>query len=202
MKKYLLLIILCLTYLTAQMPLDAKTKLQSLVLPGWGEQTLGESKRAQSYFIREAAFWLIYIGVKKTSDWYESDYTAFAELHADVDMGGKNYLFAVNLGHYDSFEEYNDTKERQRQGENKNEKDKGLEWQWDNSANRIQYDEMRIKSVTYNKYARFAVGGLILHRLVSFIDVIYLERTNLQVNIEPQSEQDFSSMKLKFSLKL
>ena len=202
MKKYLLLIISCITYLTAQMQLDAKTKLQSLVIPGWGEQTLGESKRAQSFFIREAAFWLIYIGVKKTSDWYESDYTAFAELHADVDMEGKNYLFAVNLGHYNSFEQYNDIQERQRQVENKYEIDKGLEWQWDNSANRIKYDEMRIKSVSYDKYARFAVGGLILHRLVSFIDVIYLERTNLQVNIDPQLEQDFSSMKLNFSLKL
>ena len=202
MKKYLLLIILCTTYLTAQMQVNAKAKLQSLVLPGWGEQTLGESKRAQSYFIRDAALWLIYIGVKKTSGWYESDYTAFAELHADVDMEGKNYLFAVNLGHYDNFEEFNDTKERQRQVENKYEKDKGLEWKWDNSANRIKYDEMRIKSVTYDKYARFAVGGLILHRLVSFIDVIYLERTNLQVHIEPQLEQDFGSMKLNFSLKL
>ena len=202
MKKYLLLIILCATYLTAQMQLDAKTKLQSLVLPGWGEQTLGESKRAQHYFIREAAFWLIYIGVKKTSNWYESDYTAFAELHADVDMEGKNYLFSVNLGHYDSFEEYNDTKERQRKVEDKYGEGKGLEWQWDNSINRIKYDEMRIKSVTYDKYARFAVGGLILHRLVSFIDVIYLERTKLQVNIEPQLEQDFISMKLNLSLKL
>jgi len=201
MKKYLLLIILCFTYLTAQMQLDAKTKLQSLVLPGWGEQTLGESKRAQSYFIREAALWLIYIGGKKTSDWYESDYTAFAELHSDVDMEGKNYLFAVNLGHYESFEEYNDTKERQRQVEDKYGEGKGLEWQWDNSVNRIKYDKMRIKSVTYDKYARFAVGSLILHRLVSFIDVIYLERTNLQVNIEPQLEQDFSSMKLNLSLK-
>jgi hypothetical protein len=201
MKKYLLLIILCVNYLTAQMQLDAKTKLQSLVLPGWGEQTLGESKRAQSFFIREAALWLIYIGGKKTANWYESDYKAFAELHADVDMGDKNYLFAVNLGHYDSFEEFNDTKERKRQVENKYEKDKGLEWQWDNSFNRFKYDEMRIKSVTYDKYERFAVGSLILHRLVSFIDVIYLERTNLQVNIEPQLEQDFSSMKLNLSLK-
>ena len=132
----------------------------------------------------------------------QNDYVAFAELHADVDMEGKNYLFAVNLGHYDSFEQYNDIKERQRQVVYKYEKDKGLEWQWDNSDNRIKYDEMRIKSVSYDKYARFAVGGLILHRLVSFIDVIYLERTNLQVNIEPQLEQDFRSMKLNFSLQL
>ena len=202
MKKYLFLFILCTTYLTAQMSADAKTKLQSLILPGWGEQTLGESKQAQSFFIREAALWLIYFGGKKTANWYESDYIAFAELHSDVDMKGKNYLFAVNLGHYDSFEQYNETKERQRLVKDKYGERKGLEWRWDNSANRIKYDEMRIKSVTYNKYARFAVGGLILHRLVSFIDVIYLERTNLHVNIEPQLEQDFSSMKLKFSLKL
>ena len=118
------------------------------------------------------------------------------------EVEGKNYLFAVNLGHYDSFEQYNDIKERQRKVESKYEKDKGLEWQWDNSANRIQYDEMRIKSVTYDKYAKFAISGLILHRLVSFIDVIYLERTSLQVDIEPQLEQDISSMKLNFYLKL
>ena len=191
-----------MTFLTAQIQENARTRLQSLVLPGWGEETLGESKRAQSFFIREAALWLIYIGGKKTANWYESDYTAFAELHSDVDMGGTDYLFAVNLGHYDSFEQYNDTKERQRLVEDKYGDRKGLEWRWDNSANRIKYDEMRIKSVTYDKYARFAIGSLILHRLVSLIDIIYLERTNLQINIEPQLEQDISSMKLNFSLKL
>ena len=188
--------------ISAQVTWNANTKVQSIVLPGWGEQTFGESKRAKSFFIREAAFWLFYIGSKKNAHWYKSDYTAFAELHADVDMAGKNYLFAVNLGGYDSFEQYNDIKERQRQVVYKYEKDKGLEWQWDNSDNRIKYDEMRIKSVSYDKYARFAVGGLILHRLVSFIDVIYLERTNLQVNIDSQLEQEFSSMKLNFCLKL
>ena len=200
MKKYLLLIILCTTYVTAQVSVNAKTKLQSLVLPGWGEQTLGKSKQAQSFFIREAALWLIYIGGKNTSNWFESDYKAFAEIHADADMAGKNYLFAVHLGHYESFEEFNDTKERQREVEDKYEEGKGLEWQWDHSANRIKFDEMRIKSASYDKYARFAIGGLILHRLVSLIDVIYLERTNLQVEIEPQVDQNLSSMKLNFSL--
>ena len=202
MKKYLLLIILFTTYLMAQVQVNAKNKLQSLVLPGWGQQTLGESKRAHSFFIREAALWLICIGGKKAANWYESDYNAFAELHANVDMEGKNYLFSVNIGHYDSFEQYNDTKERQRLVDDKYGESKGLEWQWDNSDNRIKYDEMRIKSATYDKYARFAIGGLILHRLVSFIDVIYLERTSLRVNIEPQLNQYMSSMKVIFSLEL
>ena len=200
MKNYLLFIILSMSILTAQVQANTQAKLQSLVLPGWGEQTLGEPKRAQSFFIREAALWLIFIGGKKSANWYQSDYKAFAELHSNVNMEGKNYLFAVNLGHYDSFEQYNDIKERQRQVEDKYGEHKGLEWQWDNSVNRIKYDEMRIKSVTYDKYARFAIGGLILHRLVSFINVIYMERTNLQVNIEPQLYQNWSTIKLTFSL--
>ena len=202
MKKYLLLIILCATYLTAQMQLDAKTKMQSLVLPGWGEQTLGESKRAQRFFIREAAFWLIYIGVKKTSDWYESDYTAFAELHANVEMEGKDYLFAVNLGHYDSFEEYNDIKERKRLVADKYREGEGLEWQWDDKANRIKFDKMRINSGIYRKYAKFAVGGLVLHRLISFFDVIYLERKNLPLEFDAQINADSRTLQLKFSLKM
>ena len=60
---------------------------------------------------------------------------------------------------------------------------------------------MRIKSVTYDKYASFAVGGFILHRLISFIDVIYLERTNLEVNLESQIVQDLTSIMLNFNLK-
>ena len=202
MKKYLLLIILCTAYLTAQMQVNAKPKLQSLVLPGWGEHTLGESKRAKGFFIRETVLWLIYIGGEKTANWYESDYKAFAELHSDADMEEKDYLFAVNLGHYDSFEQYNDTKERQRRPVDKYTEGAGFEWQWDNKANRIKYDKMRINSSIYRKYAKFAVGGLVLHRLISLFDVIYLERKNLPLEFDAQINADSHTLQLKFNLKL
>ena len=202
MKKYLIFILISLACISAQVNGNSKTKLQSMVLPGWGEQTLGETNRANNFFIREAALWLIYIGGKKTADWYESDYTAFAELHADVDMNGKNYLFVVNLGHYNSLDIYNDTKERKRLVNDKYKEGEGFEWQWDNSENRIKFDEMRIKSASFNKYAKFSVGGLILHRLVSFFDVIYLERTNFNISFEPQFYPASNSMRIKLSLKV
>jgi len=201
MNKYLIIIIICLNCLCAQVNGNAKTKLQSLLLPGWGQNSLGESKRATNYFIREAALWLIFVGSKKSADWYESDYTAFAELHANVDMAGKNYLFAVNMGHYNSLDEYKDTKQRQRL-ENEYEGDKNFDWQWDNSTNRIKFDNMRIKSVTLDKYAKFSIGGLILHRMVSFFDMIYLERINSRISIEPQLSPDSNSMSINFTLKL
>ena len=82
------------------------------------------------------------------------------------------------------------------------EEGKNFDWQWDNSTNRIKFDNMRIKSVTLDKYAKFSVGGLILHRMVSFFDVIYLERINSRISIEPQLYPDLNSMSINFTLKL
>ena len=78
----------------------------------------------------------------------------------------------------------------------------GLEWQWDDKANRIKFDKMRINSGIYRKYAKFAVGGLVLHRLISFFDVIYLERKNLPLEFDTQINADGHSLQLILSLKL
>ena len=78
----------------------------------------------------------------------------------------------------------------------------GLEWQWDNKANRIKFDKMRINSGIYRKYAKFAVGGLVLHRLISLFDVIYLARKNLPLEFDAKINADSRSLQLQFSLNL
>ena len=171
-------------------------------MPGWGQNSLGETKRAHKYFIREATLWLIYFGSKKSAAWYKSDYRAFAELHANVDLTNKNYLFEVNMGHYNSLADYNDTKERQRLVNDKYEEGKNFDWKWDTSANRLKFDNMRIQSVRLDKYAKFSIGGLILHRMISFFDVIYLERNNSKISIEPRLSPDLNSMRINLILKL
>ena len=158
---------------------------------------MGNEKRAKTFFIREAALWFVCIGGKKMASWYESDYKAFAELHANVNMEGKNYIFSVNLSHYDSMDEYNANKARKRQVNEMYEEDSGNDWKWDNTINRISFDRMRINSVTYDKYAQFAIGGLILHRIISLIDVIYLER---KINIIPEVSSSSARLKLSISL--
>ena len=202
MRKILLFIIVLSSFLSAQMTAAKTNKLQSLILPGLGEFKMGHEKRARSFFIREAALWLICIGGKEVSNWYESDYKAYAELHADVNMEGKDYLFAVNMGHYDSFTEYNDIKERQRQIDKIYEEGQGNEWEWDNTQNRINFDSMRIKSLNYEKYARFAIGGLVLHRFISLIDVIYLERRNPKISLIPQISTHTGNLQFKLQLLL
>ena len=113
-------------------------------------------------------------------------------------MSNKDYLFAVNIGHYNNFNEYNKIMSRRRQHEKIYKENEGKEWKWDSKINRIKFDEIRILSVTYGKYSRFAIGGLILHRLISLIDVIYLERLDSDLDLEtsfsPQSGE------LKFNI--
>jgi len=198
MRKVVLIVIVVNSLLSAQMSVSTKSKLQSLILPGMGELTMGHEKRARSFFIREAAIWLVYIGGKHASNWYETDYKAFAELHADVDMDGKNYIFAVNIGHYNNFIEYNETKARQRQVDKIYAEGPGNEWQWDSTKNRIYFDKLRIQSGTFDKFSSFAIGGLVLHRLISLIDVIYLERRYPKVSFNHQ----FSTNAVNFQIKL
>ena len=203
MRKILLVIIVILnSVLSAQMPFPVKSKLRSLILPGMGELKMGYEKRARSFFIREAVIWLVCIGGTKASNWFESDYQAFAKLHAGVDMDGKDYIFAINMGHYDSFTEYNATKARQRQVHDIYAEGKGNEWEWDNTENRKHFDKLRIQSVTYNKYARFAIGGLILHRLISLIDIIYLERRYPDISLTPQLSTNKGNLNFKLQLGL
>ena len=202
MRKILFCIVVLYSLLSAQMSSSAKSKLQSLILPGLGELKMGHEKKARSFFIREAAIWLVCIGGTKVSNWYGSDYRAFAALHARIDMDGKDYIFAVNMGHYNSFTEYNETKARQRQAHEMYAEGQGNEWHWDNKKNRIHFDKLRIQSVTYEKYTRFAIGGLILHRLISLIDVIYLERRYPDLSLTPQLSTNAGNIQFNIQLDL
>ena len=197
MKRIILYVLIVSSFLSAQMSSSSSSKFQSLILPGLGELEMGHEKRARSFFIREAALWLVCIGGTKAANWHESDYRAFAEIHANVDMNDKDYLFSVNLGHYDSFSEYNAINTRKRLTGDLYEEG-GDQWQWDSTQNRIKYDRMRIKSVTYKKYSQFAIGGLVLHRLISLIDVIYLERQHPNVSLLPDLSTNSATLELKF----
>jgi len=152
--------------------------MKSAILPGWGEMSLQQRDRANGFFQREALLWLAFAGGKIAGDWYESDYKAFGAEHAGVDMANKSYQFAVDVGNYDSFAEFTAAKNRQREVDLKYPEGEGYEWEWDSTSNRDKFEDMRIKSAASDKYASFAVAGLILHRVISMIDVLYLKRTS------------------------
>ncbi len=165
-------IIICISVL---FPSD-RAILKSMILPGWGEYSLGQTHRAEGYFFRESLIWLTYFGGKKTHTWYQADYYAFASRHAGVFLNDKSYQYSVDIGNYDDFYTFNNTKDRRREVELKYPEGEGYEWQWDTPANREKFDDMRIHSGTAEKVASFAVGAMMAHRAISLFDVLYLQR--------------------------
>jgi hypothetical protein len=60
---------------------------------------------------------------------------------------------------------------------------------------------MRISSANWDKYANFAIAGLLVNRVISVIDVMYLEKTGVSTPIQSQiitnGKNDFQ-LKLSF----
>jgi len=202
MRNLFLSLIIMATLYPSDNAKPSFNKLKSVILPGYGEYSMGHETRARSFFIREAALWVFCLGSKKLANWYEDDYIAFAELHANVDMAGKEYLYTVNIGHYDSFDKYNEIKLRQRQTDDVYQDGENLEWEWDSKQNRYRYNDMRLQSITFQKATNFAIAGLVIHRAISFFDVLFLERKNLGVHFTPQVSPQNNSFKFNFSIDL
>jgi len=190
------------------------SRSKSLFFPGWGELSISQKSRGQKLMAVDIILWLTVFNGKNLSKNYESDYRAFASEHAGVDWSHTDYLFAVDIGYYDDLNSYNSEKARQRSLELKTDLNDGLireyghaiypengdfDWQWESDSNRKSYKDLRISSANWDKYANFAIAGLIVNRVISLIDVMYLERTGKSTPIQSQI---ITNGKNNFQLKL
>jgi hypothetical protein len=192
------------------------SRTKSLLFPGWGELSLNQNSRGQKLMAADIILWLTVFNGKNLSKNYESDYRAFASEHADVNWSHTDYLFAVDIGYYENLNNYNSAKARQRSLELETDLNGGLireyghaiypengdfDWQWDSDSNRKSYKDMRISSANWDKYANFAIAGLLVNRVISVIDVMYLEKTGVSTPIQSQiitnGKNDFQ-LKLSF----
>ena len=210
MTKKIILIIIMISIIIP----GARSK--SILLPGWGELSLNQKSRGQKLFAADIILWLTVLNGKKMSKNYESDYRAFATEHAGVDWDHTDYLFAIDIGYYDTLSDYNTTRSRQRsleietdpKGDLIRENGHGIypengdfNWEWDDTINRQIYKDLKISSADWDKYANFAISGLILNRVISLVDVIYLERTGKSNPIQSQIiTKGRDNLQLKFSV--
>lgn len=148
---------------------DAKPFLKSLLIPGWGQYSQERFKKAAAFIGLELAFWGGMYGVKTYGEWLENDYKAYAALHACIDPGGKNHDFFVDIGNYNSIDDYNQTQQLERDY-NSLYLSEGYYWQWDSSTNRNTFEDIRIKSDGYKNSVIYFAGAIVLNHLVAAID--------------------------------
>jgi hypothetical protein len=148
---------------------NAAPFLKSLLVPGWGQYSQKRNKMALVFFGCELVFWSGIYGVKTYGTWLENDYKAFAVLHAGINPSGKNHDFYVDLGNYDNQDEYNQAQQISRNydvlylGEE-------YYWDWDSSANRNAFENLRIQADTFKNSAIFFAGAILVNHIVSAIE--------------------------------
>lgn len=175
-----ILVLSTITPVSAQLlndPVSRGAVLRSLVLPGWGQSALGANRQARRFLIAEAGLWLSYMTAARGARVYRKDYRAYATLHAGASGRQRPDIYYFRLGAYDNIYEYNQVQLRQRNvgalyligGDG--------DWDWDSTANREQYRDLRRASLSLNKVASFAISGMVLNRVLAAINVLFLTRT-------------------------
>ena len=153
------------------------SKFHSLALPGLGEHKSNLKKRSLGFFVAESCLWLGLYYSSNSSQWYEEDYIAFAQVHASTSLTPRTNQYYINLSSYDNIYDYNTAMQQQRNPDAVYDVD-DYYWDWSSSINQRKFSSYRYKAGLYNKYTKFLLAGLILNRIVSFIDMLYIERFN------------------------
>ena len=163
---------------------EARTLLiKSIILPGWGEHSLGYASRGYTFNSSELCLWVGYTALIFLGQSMEQDMIAYAASHAGVDPAGKDNFYYTDIGNYSNIHDYNDQKLRYRQFDRLYPETDEYTWAWDSDDARQEFDQLRYNSQRMLHGATFVVGGLILNRLVSMIDIIALTKDRLETPI-------------------
>ena len=183
--------------------------LRSMIIPGTGEASIGYKQRGRVFILTESSLWLSAIACFGVSKMKEERYIAFSAEHANVDIHRKDRLFWIDIGNYDSRDEFIEEHlrfrdyyavERYRVVEG-SENDLWY-WEWDTSKNRGKFEAMRISSDVWDLAGKFVIGGIFLNHVISAIDVMYLTRLEAvsDISVHPEIDPVNNSFSLALSL--
>lgn len=149
----------------------ALAALYSLVLPGLGEH-YAEGWTGTGKFLSgfEGLLWLGYAGMSVYGNSLKDDALSFAAAHAGANVAGKDDQFLIDLGNFNTTQEFNEVRLRDREPGRLYDVNAGFGWQWDSDANRSLYRERRISGEEMLNNRKFIVAAIIVNHLVSAIN--------------------------------
>lgn len=147
--------------------------IYSLILPGMGELYAGDYDSGIYFTIADAVFWGGVAGLNLYGNWKEDSYRSFAQSNGDVNLNGKDEKYFADIGNYIDIYEYNKVQELSRNFNAIYNEDTHF-WQWEDNSQRSEYRSMWTSSENAYNNVRFAVGALILNRVVSAINAVRL----------------------------
>lgn len=166
--------------------------IQSLLVPGLGHQYLGKPQRALTYFSTDLLLIFGAVFCESYSRHLNEDARTMAWVYAGArGGGGANENYWQNVGLYLDTDGYNRIQELNRTPENKY-VEPHLQWAWVDEEYMDDYLETRDDATDFHIASTFLIGGMVLNRLVAFIDtrIATLRRKSTprasRIDIDPQ----------------
>jgi hypothetical protein len=160
-------LIACLLLTALWTPVGAEGKggkefLQSLLIPGWGQYSMGQKRSALMFISSEVLFLGGVLSMQSYGHSTRDDYEALARAHAGV-TGSHDHDFFVDVGNWMSVEDFNNQRMLER---NFGSMYSGAAnaWSWDSEENRSNMEKIRIRSDrAFNSILYFAAGIAVNH---------------------------------------
>lgn len=178
----------------------------SLLIPGAGHLYAGRMDVGKYFLTAEILSWLGIIGLNQYGNAIVNDSRTFASVHSGLNKSGKDDDYFSNVGSFNNIYEYNNY--RLSRGEYDLLYDQSSYfWSWDNSDNKVFFDEQRKKSErVYNNTIIFG-SVLVINRVASAISSLILvnspknSSTSIKLNPEVTSSRAnlFDGVKINLS---
>lgn len=175
---------------TAERKSPGMAVVLSLLLPGMGELYAGSYESGKYFTIADAVLWGTVAGLNSYASWKRDNYQSYAQTYGGVNPDGKSDDYFAIIGDYNSVEDYNREMNLQREFSQVYDVNKYY-WNWGMNSKRVEYRNMwRTSEQAFNSI-RFAVGALILNRVISVINAVRLV-TEHNRNVERQNSLNVS----------
>jgi hypothetical protein len=170
-----------------------KALLFSLLLPGAGEMSLGEHRRATGFFIAEGAIWTHFVWFRVAGHLRKENYIDQAQLHAGVGVSSADDTYWKLLGQYqtsrgtgaDAYEETLRREARDQFPSDPAAQDAWVAerlpsgdraWSWSSDEARTSYRVTRASSRRAYDRSKYSIAAAIANRLLSAIDTQIIRR--------------------------
>ena len=151
--------------------------IQSAFFPGLGEYKMGEIKRSKKFIFIESGLILLAIETHLRNQRNIKQINSFSVNHAGVNISNKSEKFILDISNHLSTNLYNQNQQRLRNSTdiytNEN-----YQWEWDNISNMQKFNSLVSNKNKLNKLLLFTFGSMVSNRILSIINVNYLNNLN------------------------
>ncbi|HPS65206.1 MAG TPA: hypothetical protein PK447_06500 [Ignavibacteria bacterium] len=155
--------------------------LLSFILPGAGHFYSGRMDVGKYFFTAEAGLWTAMLGTELYGSSVRKDARSYASVHSGLVNNNKDDDYFVNVGTYTNIYDYNNDM-LLRGNYDKVYDVNSKYWNWDNSANMENFNDLRKKSERIFNSQRVIITGLVLNRIASAISSFILTNPEAEGN--------------------